>query len=176
VQAPPASPQAGLRHPSEGIVDTPAEADGPGHVLRTIVLTLVAVWAAAALLRTATRLPAHDEGWRIERGWGASGVTGVPLRGAARVTAVRALLHAAARGRERWLVLLEPEVPPVEQEYLRGQLMVQEYPRSVVVSTLGQPVRMADFAGVVLPARVQVGGRSPAASLGGYSAYRVSPQ
>ncbi|HET6762143.1 MAG TPA: hypothetical protein VFH27_00690 [Longimicrobiaceae bacterium] len=169
----PAAPTPRTSAPEPTSPPPRAGEDELGRVLRLVVLTLVVAWAAAAVVRTGTRLAADDEGWRIARGTGAEGVTGAPLRGAGRVTAVRTLLHRVARGRERWLVVLPPGVAPVEQEYLRGQLMVLEYPRLVTVTSLDRPLQTSGFEGVVLPAAAQVRGRAPAASAGGYAAYRV---
>jgi hypothetical protein len=160
--------------PAASVAPTPPlPADLDGRV-RRIAFALLAAWAAITVVYTGARLVSTEEGWRISRGAGAEGVTGVPLRGAPRVTAVRSLLATAARGNEPWLVLVEADVPAVQQEYLRGQLMVQEFPRQVTVAALGAPVHLNEYAGVVLPAAVRATDRVPVATAGGYSAYRVA--
>ena len=173
--APPAA-ESTAEHGVEPAVSMPADAGRPVDVdgrVRKIAFGLLAAWAAIAVLYTGARLAGNQEGWSIARGAGAEGVTGVPLKGAPRVTAVRSLLAMAARGNEPWLVLVEADVPGVQQEYLRGQLMVQEFPRPVTVAALGTPVQIREYAGVVLPSGVHATDRTPVATAGGYSAYRV---
>ena len=118
--------------------------------LRRTSITVLAVWAILCVWNV-TRELRGAAGWSAARGDRFPAAVGMPMRGAASVDAVHALIsRAPQREGATWLVALPPDIPDFALQYIRFQLAQVAYPSRVdVIRVTERAPRGADYAGII---------------------------
>jgi hypothetical protein len=144
----------------------------PASLARRSVAVVLMAWCAVGLMVTAAALTGPGVWWT--QGTPApSGVVGTPMRGAAEVAVVGALLDEGgdARAGERALVVLPPGSDAFVLMYIRYQLAHLQYPRRVDVVT-DVPAQLHPYTDVVVaPGLSWSGPWRQAADGGGFVRY-----